>query len=263
MNPNNVLCQTTINFGRQNNVNPRNSPSVQPGHVNTSTDTSTTLPPALMKAITSISVKYASIACTSRTLVNKITFLSQAKEQGIVPRHLHYKFKHLLNNESDIDLRTTVIEASIDSEIRSLKEKVVELNNVFNNRLEELTSSLAIPLHDAGLTFSNEQIVPAFEKLIQEKKLEFILKQQRDDTRKNAKNEQRLLKKEKQDAVATLSVKQVLSFKKEIADLKSQIKTLKLKQSPKNVKGKEKPKNLSTGTKKRGNGNKKGTAGNK
>jgi hypothetical protein len=264
MNPSNVPRQTTLNFGRNsNNATPANSPILQLGQVNSSTDAFANLPPALKRAITSLSTKYASIACKSRNLVQKISIMSQAKEQGNIPPHLQYKFKKILNKESDIDLRATVIEASIDAEIKSLKERIVELDNVFANRMEELTSSLAIPIRDANFSFSNEQIVQAFDKTIQEKKLEFILKQQRDDERKKAKNEQFLLRKEKQEAVATLSIKQVQAFQKEIANLKSQINTMKLKQSPKNRKGREKPKNPSTGTKKRGNGNKQSIAGNK
>jgi hypothetical protein len=263
MNPSNTLRQTTIQFGQSSSANPMNSPTPQQGQVNFNSDALPPLPPALKRAITSLSIKYASIACKSRNLVQRIATLSQAKEQGMVPPHMQFKFKKLLNDESEVDLRATVIEASIDSEISSLKEKVVELDNLFANRMEELTSTLAAPIRDANLTFSNEQIVNAFDKFIQEKKLEFLLKQQRDETRKKAKNEQFLDRKEKQDAIATLSVKQVQAFQKEIASLKSQLNNLKLKASPKNGKGREKPKNPATGTKKKGSGNKKGTSGSK
>jgi hypothetical protein len=264
MNPSRALHQSTINFGRETPqaTNPMNSPNTPPSQVNLALNSATIFPPVLIKAITHLGSKYASIACKSRNLVQRITTLNQAKEQGTIPLHMQYKFKKLLDTEPNTSLLATVIKASIDAEVTTLNEKVVELNNLYANRVQELSSLFAVPIRDTNFSFSNDQMVQAFDSVIQEKKLEFILKQQRDEERKKVKHEKFLSRKEEQDTIATLSVKQVQAFQKEIASLKSQINTLKLK-SPKNKQGRGKPKNPSTGTTKGRNGKKQGTAKNK
>jgi hypothetical protein len=265
MNSSAAYRQTTLNFGTR-----QEQESTQPGTPNHTLpsigvtppmETHTTMPQILIRSITQLAQKYAAIACKSTNLEAQVTILVQDKEQGNIPAQLQYKFKKLFNEDTDTSLRSTIIVAAIDSEISRIKGKIDELRNLFNSRYEDLESVLAGPLRESNLVFSNEQIGTTFDYFIREKKLEFILKQQRDVLKQDKKKERFLLRKESENAVAVLSVKQVTAFKQEIESLKKQLKKVKIS-SPKNKKGKGKPKHPkeSTGTKRKGNGKNKSTA---
>ena len=177
------------------------------------------------------------------------------------PDHLKFKFKKLIQSERDTALHSAMIEASITNEIDLTKGKQVELTNLFTNRMLDLTTTLGPAINQSNLSFSEDQITSTFDNAIREFKLQYILKQQKDDIKKNDKKQRFLLQQEELNEIATLSIKQVQSFKKEIIQLKKQVKDLS-KNTQKNKKGRKKPKNPkgSTGTTKRNSGNKRGSS---
>jgi hypothetical protein len=268
MNSNTVYRQSTIpQFGHRQTQEslPPGSPNVQQNNdVPTPVEPPTSMPPILIRTIAQLAQKYAAITCKSSNLVTQVSTLVQDKEQGNIPKQLQYKFKNFLNNDSDTSLRSAVIVAAIDAEILRLNSKVEELNNLFNNRYQDLEHVLLDAIKESNLICSNEQVGTTFDNFIREKKLEFILKQKKDLEKKFQKKEKFLLKQEEQNAVAILSVKQVNAFKNEIEALKNQLKKVKLS-PPKNKKGKGKPKHpkKSTGPKKGRNGKPKSTVRNK
>ena len=268
MNPNMSYKQTKLNFGPkppQDHETPDESSdeSIDPPSSHEE-DRWIPLPQALSKAINELARKYAAIACKATNLGRKLGELNQHKTNGTIPDHLKFKFKKLLDSESDTGLHAAMIEAAITNEIEQVKGKMVELMNLFNNRMQDLIDTLGPAINQSNLSFSEEQITTTFDTHIRETKLQFLLKQQKDDAKKNDKRRRFLLQQEELNEIATLSIKQVQSFKKEILALKKQVKELSVNK-PKNKKGRKKPKNpsRSTGTSKNKNGNKPGSSRNK
>lgn len=223
------------------------------------------IPPVLMKELTSLAHKYACISCSINNLGNSIAEMSQNKEEGTIPRQLELKFKKLFTGESEASVKAMVISSTIDSLITEKKTKLLELENTYNARYEELRTTLEAPLQSCGLIIQPGHILPLFDNKIRDFKLQFLLKQRRDSAKREKKKEAFLLRKEQQNEVATLSVQQIEKMRKEILTLQNQIKSLSLNKSQKskNQKGKEQPKNpKSTGNMKRRNGKKPSTSKN-
>jgi hypothetical protein len=269
MNPNATYKQTKLNFKSRTsqdfeNNNDSSDESIAPPSSGRPEDLWTPLPPALARAISELARKYASIACKAANLGQKIGVLHQHKTNGTIPDHLKFKFKKLVDSERDTALHAAMIDASITNEIEVTRGKIVELTNLFNNRMQDLINTLGPAINSSNLSYSQDQITDTFDNAIRETKLQFILKQQKDDTKKNEKKQKFLLQQEAMNEVATLSIKQVQSFKKEIISLKKQLKDLS-KSSQKNKKGTKKPKNSkgSTGTSKNKGGSKPGSSKNK
>jgi hypothetical protein len=275
MNTNNGYRQTTFNFNQIQNShpnqveNPPGSPlHVPPPHVQPLVDpTPQPIPSILMKEITRLAHKYTTTFCSINNLSEQIATLTQNKADGIIPPSLETKFKKLFNTPSEASVRAMIIANTIDSLITTKREKLNELEALYNARYEDLRTSLDTPLQTCQLTIPPEQILPIFDTKIRDFKLQFILKQRNDNLKKERKREQFLLRQEKQNEVVTLSVKQLSALQNDIASLTLQVKTLKnaiSKSQPKNVKAKEKLKNpRSTGTLKGKGGRKKSTTRNK
>ena len=266
MNPNSTYKQTKLNFGPRSTqtfeaFDESSDESIAPPSSTHAEDLWTPLPQALTNAIKELARKYASIACKASNLGHKIGQLHQHKANGTIPDHLKFKFKKLIQSERDTALHSAMIEASITNEIDLTKGKQVELTNLFTNRMLDLTTTLGPAINQSNLSFSEDQITSTFDNAIREFKLQYILKQQKDDIKKNDKKQRFLLQQEELNEIATLSIKQVQSFKKEIILLKKQVKDLS-KNTQKNKKGRKKPKNPkgSTGTTKRNSGNKRGSS---
>jgi hypothetical protein len=275
MHTNTGYRQTTLNFNQsqtshQNSAeNPPGSPLHVPQvHAQTLVDPAPQpIPSILMKEITRLAHKYATTFCSINNLSDQITTLTQNKAEGIIPPSLETKFKKLFNTPSEASVRALIIANTIDSLINNKREKLNELESIYNARYEDLRTSLDIPLQTCQLTILPDQILPIFDTKIRDFKLQFILKQRNDNLKKEQKREQFLLRQEKQNEVVTLSVKQLSALQKDIASLTLQVKTLKnsiSKPQSKNAKAKEKLKNpKSTGTSKGKGGKKKSTTRNK
>lgn len=270
MNPSSSYKQTKLsNFGTRS-IKPidenddSSDESIPPASSINAEDLWTPLPQALSQAIKDIARKYAAIACKASNLEQKINDLHLHKTNGTIPDHLKFKFKKLIESDRDTTLHATMMEATILNEIELNKGKLVELNNLFTNRMQDLSDTLGPAINQSNLSYSDNQIITTFDSMIREIKLQFILKQQKDHTKKNDKKQKFLLKQEELNEIATLSIKQVQSFKKEISLLKKQIKDLS-KTIPKNGKGRKKPKNpkVSTGTTKNADGKRRDTSKNK
>lgn len=275
MNTNNGYRQTTLNFSQRPNSHPNQAPNspgsslhVPPSHVEPMVNPALPpIPSILMKEITRLAHKYATIFCSINNLTEQIATLTQNKTDGIIPPSLETKFKKLFNTPSETSVRAMIIANTIDSLITTKREKLTEFETLYNARYEDLRTSLDSPLQTCQLTISPEQILPIFDTKIRDFKLQFILKQRNDNLKKERKREQFLLRQEKQNEVVTLSVKQMNALQNDIASLTLQVKTLKnaiSKSPPKNAKAKEKLKNpRPTGTLKGKSGRKKSTSKNK
>lgn len=230
------------------------------------------LPQAITKVINGLSTKYAAMFCSSNKITERINALQQHLNDGTIPPQMEYKFKKLFTKENESNLRSIMINATIDHELATLQSKKMELNALFNSRIQDLEHTISNPLNICNITFSSDQIVETFNKTLQERKLEFILKQNKDLTIKQAKREKFLARKEADNQIATLSTRQVNKFQKELQDLKSNIKKITISNSKSNNKSKSKTpaksKNAqggqakSTGGKKKNSGKKKSTTRN-
>jgi hypothetical protein len=273
MSTNTGYRQTRINFSRttgplSNAEMPSNSTTN--GETNPQglmAPASQQIPTILMKEITRLAHKHATVFCSINNLSENITNLSQNKNDGTIPPSLESKFTKLFNAPSEASVRSMVIASSIDAMITNKKAKLDELEATYNSRYEELRTSLDAPLQTCQLTIPPEQILPIFDTKIRDFKLQFILKQRNDNLKKEQKREKFLLRQEEQNEVVTLSVKQLSALKNDIASLTSQIKSMKLspkKAKSKNAKAKEQLKNpKSIGNTKGKSGKKKSTSRNK
>jgi hypothetical protein len=230
------------------------------------------LPQAIIKVINGLASKYAAMFCTSLNNTERINSLQQHKTEGTIPPQMEFKFKKLFTRENETNLRSTMINAAIDQELSNLQTKQMELNNVFNSRLQDLEQTISNPLNMCSIQITSDQIIATFNNTLQERKLEFILKRNRDQEIKQAKRERFLARREADNEIATLSTRQVNKLQKEIKDLKSSLQKVSISNSKK-PKSKPKPtsdrsKNVqgglarSTGKKRKRNGKKNSTSRN-
>jgi hypothetical protein len=260
MNPSHTYKQTTINFSREPARQTPLSSQVPPEDPidmeSTASIEWTPLPQVLMRSIQELARKYAAIACKSINLGKKLTNLAQHKTNGTIPEHLKFKFNKVYTAETDVAARTALIVATIDGEIEQIRAKVTELNNQFINRINDMKATLASAINQSNLVLSEEQVVYTFNNLICEYKFQFIIKQEKDERKKEEKKQRFLQLQEEQNEIATLSNRQVNAFKKEITSLKNQLKTLTIQQSKNQTVPKSKKRKRSTGTLKKRNGKK-------
>ena len=192
------------------------------------------LPPAISKIIQTLAKKYAAIFCSIGNLKDKVKELQLNKEQGKIPKNLEFKFKNLFIAEHETALRTTVINSSIDNEITKCNTKIMELQALYDNKLTELDNTITNPLRTCDIIIPIETILLLYSNYLKNAQLEFLLKQQKDKQAKQAKADKFALQKEKDNAIATLSTRQVAKFNKEISDLKKLV--TKTQAKPKNKK---------------------------
>lgn len=230
------------------------------------------LPPALNKVINDMSTKYAAIFCNSINIQERINALQRHKEEGTIPQQMQFKFKKLFNNDNETNLRSTVITISIDNELSELQSKLMELRSKFDIRFQDLENTITSPLTQCEITISTDEIITLFNTTLQNRKLEFILKQNKDKQKKLAKQERFQARQESENDIATLTNRQVSKLQKEINDLKSNLKKVKITSSKLKPKTKttessnHRSKNVvgrqarSNGKKKRKNGKKQNTS---
>jgi hypothetical protein len=260
MNPNQAnYRQTTLNFSRSTTSQPplpQQPPKDESEDMDSSSIEWSELPKALTRSIQDLARKYAAIACKSINLGKKITTLAQHKANGTIPDHLKFKFNKLLSSESNDTVRASLLEAAIDGEILEIRNKVLELNNLFTNRVTDLKETLGRAINQSNLALCDEQVLHTFNTLICEFKFQFLVKQQKDEKKKDEKKQKFLEKQEQLNEVATLSMKQVIAFKKEISTLKNQLKDLSLNKSKNQQRNRAKKRKKSVGTSKNANGRK-------
>lgn len=229
------------------------------------------LPQAIIKTINMLCNKYAAIYCSSLNINQTIDTLKRHKTEGTVPPQFEFKFKKLFTKETETNLRSTVINATIDQELSRLQSKLMELDTTYGNRLHDLDQIITNPLNLCDFRVNPTQLVETFTSTLQNTKLTFILKQNKDKQIKEAKREQFLARKELDNEIATLSTKQVNKLNKEIKELKDSLKKAKINSNsnPRKSGNNKRSKNAkggqvkSTGQKKKNNGKKKSTSKNK
>lgn len=241
----------TGNILRSDNNTPERTP-LTPNMSTTSTPETSILPIAITKTINDLCIKYASMFCTSIKHTERVKSLEQHKIEGTIPSQMTFKFKKLFTQDHETNLRSTVINAAIDQEIAATQTKLMELNTKFDNRLQELEQTVTNPLNICNIRINSTQIVDYFNSTLDNKKLEFILKQNKDKVKKQAKREKFLARKEKDNEITTLSTRQFNKLQNEIKDLQKALKKTKLNpnskskvksnikstnMNPKNVKG--------------------------
>lgn len=200
------------------------------------------LPQALTKVINELAIKYAAVFCNSINLQERINSLNRNKEEGTIPQHMAFKFKNLFTKENETNLRSTMITISIDTELTELQSKFMENSTKFDNRLQDLEQTVTNPLNQCRITIPPNQIVSLFEKTLQNRKLEFILKQDKDKAKKQAKKDRLSSRQEVDNEIATLSNRQVSKLQKEIKDLKTNLAKIKVSASKTQTKTKSTPK---------------------
>ena len=109
----------------------------------------------------------------------------------------------------------------------------MELDTEFSNRFQELEQAVSGPLNQCGIEFTPSQIVEVFNTTLQNRKLEFIIKQNKDKELKQAKRSKFLARKESDNEIATLSTRQVKKLHSEITELKKNLQKLKVNNSSK------------------------------
>jgi hypothetical protein len=240
-------------------------PPTRPSQPETTNETSI-VPPAIIQIINELSVKYASLFCSSLNYNERLNSLRQHKTDGTIPLQMTFKFKKLFTQDYDTNLRSIIVNASIDQEITRIQTKLMELNTIYDNRLQELEENVTKPLNVCQITINPSQIIDKFNYTLQNKTLQFVIKQNKDKTKKQSKRDQFLSRKESDNEIVTLSKKQVQKLTNEIKTLQLAVKNSKQNiesQFKKNSKSNRNPsKNgqggqiSSTGGKKKNNGKK-------
>lgn len=225
-------------------------------------------PKCVIKTIEEEAIKFATVLCNIRNLNKKINDLEIHKQNGSVPPHLEYKFKHIFKKDDEIGIKTACIEQCINTDIDRLKLKMGTLENTYSTRIRSLQERLGAPLQECNFNLNEDQVAAYLDSSIKDKKLEFILKQNKDEEKKKQKREKFLERKEIQQEPALISTAELTKLKKELESLKSTMKGLKLQsKKAKNEKRTMKKPNSkskeSTGQNKGKGGNRKSTARNK
>jgi hypothetical protein len=201
----------------------------------------------------------------------RIQKLQDDKTNGIVPKHLEYKFKKLFTKPEEINIRSVVINNTIDAEIQSNNTRITELTNIDSNGMTTLMTTLTPIFNHCDIHINPIVIQNTLDTLISSHKIRFLLKQA-DDTKKKEEKQARFSAKQAAAAVpAEITVKDVAGMKSIITSLQKQVKSLSVrKQTPKtapgNVKGAPKsnpssaPKRKSTSDGKKSAGKKRDSA---
>jgi len=159
----------------------------------------------------------------------KLSELQTHKNNGTIPNSLQVKFKKLYTKETEVEIRATLLNAAINSEITNLNNKNSELNSLFENRGNSTLTKFQ-QMNSYGFTMDNMYIMPILNQFIAEKLIQFTYKSKLDAEKKQKKNEIFLYKKEKETAVAAITNKQLSQMKNTIKVLQSQVISLKTKQ---------------------------------
>ena len=159
----------------------------------------------------------------------KISELQTHKNNGTIPNSLQVKFKKLYTKDTEIEIRATMINAAINSEITNLNNKNSELNALFENRGISTLAKFQ-QMNSYGFSMDNMYIMPILNQFIAEKLVQFTYKSKLDAEKKQKKKELFNSKKEKETAIAAITNKQLSQMKNTIKVLQSQIISLKSKQ---------------------------------
>ncbi len=202
------------------------------------------LPNAIIQTMMNIATKYAAISCDIYNSNRKIDQLLQNLESGTTPKHLLYKFKKMYNHPAESNLKTIIIRHSIEFDIKRLRTKVTELQSTFATRHQDLRKILDPTLKACELLLNTEFITSYFDTIVKDKKITFMVKQQRDEFKKQQKHEKFLHKKEKENQASIITLREHNKLKNDIKLLTTQIKQLKLNQTGSNHNKQRKSKNV-------------------
>ena len=228
------------------------------------------IPGPILKLIHGHARKFASLSCAQKNIGLKAEELAADLERGTTPKHLEYKFKKLYSDPAELPLRVALIKQAIEAEISALTTKSAEMKNLYDSRHESLKEEIQAVLTECEIQLDGDELRTYLDSQIQEIKIGFLLKQQRDQALKAKKREKFLESTEANAQPATLTVKEATALKSSVAALTKKVQKLSVK--PKQGKGKgggrkspqpsPKPAGKSTGNGKRRNGNKRGSAKN-
>lgn len=229
------------------------------------------IPSAVMNHINKHARSLASIQCAIANAQLRIQNLQDAKTNGIVPKHLEYKFKKLFTKPEELNLRVIVINNTIDSEIQALNLRITELTNVDTNGMTTLMQTLTPIFNNCDIHINPIVIHNHLDTLKSSHKLRFLLKQYEDNKKKETKQAKFAATSTAAAEPATITVKDVTSMKAIITSLQKQVKSLSMnKQNSRHKQGNAKgapksrpsaaPGRNSTKEEKKSAGKKQGTA---
>ena len=227
------------------------------------------LPRALISLLKTTAKHMAAIACAASNCEKKAVEFEKNLEDGVIPKHLEFRFKKLYTAPHETAIRTSLIQAGINHEIELLQNKHAELQNKYENRVATLMQSIGPVLAACDLEVSENAMETALEAEIQDFKIAFLLKQSADDAKKRAKQEKFNAVQAFQAQEATISNKDVQVLHKKVMSLQKQLKDLTLKKgngkgaAPRPTAAPQAKKKKQTGTKKKEDGNRNASAKNK
>lgn len=196
------------------------------------------IPPSVMNHINKHARSLASIQCAIANANARIQKLQEDKTNGIVPKHLEYKFKKLFTKPEESNIRVIVINNTIDSEIQALNLRITELTNIDTNGMNSLMATLTPIFNNCDIHINPIVIQNNLDTLVSTHKVRFLLKQNEDNKKKEAKQAKFTASKAAAAESVTITVKDVTSMRAIITSLQKQVKSLAMnKQNPRSKQG--------------------------
>jgi hypothetical protein len=188
------------------------------------------LPPYLQKLLKELATKYAKIRCSIHNLENKLYTIEQNLLQGVLPQYMHFQQK-FVNSLEDMNTKTNMIKHLLDTETNKLKTIRNDFQAKYDDRFTEFESFLS----DESMYKKHlNELKPLLTILVDDNFHSMQLKAYKDTQKKQAKLQQFMEKKERDEEPTEVSTKDLRKLMKEIETLKINQKNL-----TKNVKGKE------------------------
>lgn len=203
------------------------------------------IPPSLMKYIKNYAKEMATISCKITNLNEKKSTLEANLRDSIIPNFLEYKYKKLFTQDHETNLRAHVIRTEIEYEINKIKDKILEIETIYNARHTTLHSKVGDIITNSGFKTDDKSIADKLDYEISCFRIQFLLKQQSDKTRKEAKKAKFEEAQELNNLEVTLKNSDLKKFKSTIQNLQDQVKMLSLNQKKQgNARGAAKLKHL-------------------
>jgi hypothetical protein len=178
------------------------------------------LPPFLKRSINKLSKQYAITQCKILNIQDKQNNLKSNKDANTLQTHMKHQQK-LVDKFTDIHVIHKLIHNFIDVEYESLLQLLESLNVKLNERHSELLVMLE-PISSNTRLLNNTELdlTTIFDAVIEEEFCNMLMKQRDDKLRKAIKKEKFETMKAKNNALATITVKDLNNIKKQIKQVK-------------------------------------------
>lgn len=186
-------------------------------------------PDFITKTIKSFAREMAALSCSIKKVETKRTLLRDNRANSVIPTELEYKFKNVLTKEHEVNLRSATIEASIDLEISQLDEKLLEMNRVFDSRMDTLKLKIDSTLTACNFTIDGPEMQQHLDYQISVIKFQFLTKMKTDEEKKEAKKAKFLERQEENQLEIIVTRKDANAVQKQIKALQKQVKQLSAK----------------------------------